>query len=96
MIEHTVTFRLAHDSGSPEEADFLQTAAGLTAIPGVRDFKIQRQISEKHPHPFRITMSFGTQAEYDRYCEHALHMAFVHDRWLKEVSDFQEADFVDF
>ncbi len=96
MIEHTVTFCLVHDSGSPEEADFLQTAAGLIAIPGVRDFKIQRQISEKHPHPFRITMTFAAQAEYDRYCEHSLHTTFVHERWLKEVRDFQEADFVDF
>jgi len=96
MIEHTVTFSLSHVAGSPEEADFLQSAAGLVTIPGVQDFKIQRQVSEKHPHQFRITMAFATQAEYDSYCAHPLHMAFVEERWLAEVSDFQEADFVDF
>lgn len=95
MIEHTVTFRLAHAPGSPEEAEFLQTAAELKVIPGVQNFTIQRQISEKHPHPFRITMTFPTQSEYDNYCAHPLHVAFVEERWLKEVSEFQEADFVD-
>lgn len=95
MIEHTVTFRLSHAPDSLEEAEFLQTAAELKVIPGVQNFTIQRQVSEKHPHQFRITMTFSTQAEYDRYCAHPLHMTFVEERWLKEVSDFQEADFVD-
>ncbi len=95
MIEHTVTFSLAHASGSSEETNFLQTADKLKAIPGVLNYKIQRQVSEKHPHQFRITMAFATKSEYDGYCAHPLHMAFVEKRWLKEVSDFQEADFVD-
>jgi len=95
MIEHTVTFCLSHASGSEAESDFLQAAKELSSISGVRDFKIQRQTSEKHPHPFRITMTFATEVEYESYCEHPQHTAFVQDRWLKEVSDFQEADFVD-
>lgn len=96
MIEHTVTFQLIHPSGSPEEAEFLSSADALKTIPGVQDFKIQRQVSEKHPHPFRITMKFATQADYSSYDAHPQHQAFVKDRWLKEVSEFQEADFVDF
>jgi hypothetical protein len=95
MIEHTVTFSLAHTPGSSEETDFLQTAAELKALPGVQNFRIQRQVSAKHPHQFRITMTFPTQSEYDSYCAHPLHVAFVEESWLKEVSDFQEADFVD-
>ncbi len=95
MIEHTVTFRLTHASGSPEEAEFLQTASGLSEIPGVQNFRIQRQTSEKHPHGFRISMIFSTQEEYDSYCGNPLHTGFVEERWLKEVSDFQEADFVE-
>lgn len=95
MIEHTVTFRLAHAPGSPEETEFLGTAGELKALPGVQDFRIQRQVSQKHPHQFRITMNFPTQSEYDNYCAHPRHVAFVEERWFKEVSDFQEADFVD-
>ncbi len=45
MIEHTVTFRLVHPAGSPEEAAFLAAARELAAIPGVRDFVIKRQTS---------------------------------------------------
>ena len=95
MIEHTVTFHLAHEADSPEEAEFLKTAAGLTAIPGVENFKIRRQVSGKHPHTFGISMTFANQEIFDSYCAHPLHMAFVEERWLKEVDDFQEADFVD-
>ena len=95
MIEHTVTFRLAHTSDSQEEGDFLTAAAELVAISGVLDFRIQRQVSGKHPHQFRISMTFATQADYDSYCDHPLHMTFLEERWFKEVRDFQEADFVD-
>jgi hypothetical protein len=38
MIEHTVTFRLRHAHGSPEEAAFLSAARELMAIPGALDY----------------------------------------------------------
>ncbi len=95
MIEHTVTFTLVHDSGSSAEADFLEAAAELQTIPGVQNFRIRRQVSKKHPHALYISMNFSSQTEYDFYVEHPLHVSFVQDRWLSEVTDFQEADFVD-
>lgn len=94
MIEHTVTLRLKHPSGSPEEAAFLAAAAELTRLPGVRDFAIRRQVSPKLDHTFGITMRFNTQADYDAYSAHPDHVAFVQTRWLPEVESFQESDFI--
>lgn len=94
MIEHTVTFRLKHLLGSSEETAFLAAAAALTAIPGVRDFAIRRQVSPKLDHSFGITMRFATQADYDTYSAHPDHVAFVQTRWLPEVESFQESDFI--
>jgi heme-degrading monooxygenase HmoA len=93
MIEHTVTFLLKHASGSLEEQQFLQAAAALASLPGVRDFAIRRQTSAKNSHTFGITMRFDSQAAYDGYSQHPEHVAFVQERWLPEVADFLEADF---
>jgi len=92
-IEHTVTFRLIHAPGSPEESEFLNAASELTAIPGVQHFQVRRPASSKNPHTFGISMQFETQSEYLAYCEHPAHVDFVQQRWLSEVADFQEADF---
>lgn len=94
MIEHTVTFRLRHPLGSPEEAFFLAAAAELARLPGVRDFAIRRQVSPHLDHSHGITMKFATQADYDAYTAHPDHTAFVQTRWLPEVTAFQESDFI--
>ena len=94
MIEHTVTFRLVHPAGSPEEAAFLAAARELTTIPGVRDFTIKRQTSPKLAHDFGIAMEFANQSDYDAYNSHPLHVRFLEEHWFKEVAAFQEADFV--
>ena len=94
MIEHTVTFSLKHSPDSVAERAFLTAANELSAIPGVLDFAIRRQISAKHPHNFGITMRLASQADYDAYNAHPAHVAFVEEYWLKEVEAFQEADFV--
>jgi hypothetical protein len=94
MIEHTVTFRLKHPHGSPEEAAFLAAAAALTAVPGVRDFAIRRQISPKLNHTYGITMRFASQTDYETYSAHPDHVTFVQTRWLPEVDSFQESDFI--
>lgn len=93
MIEHTVTFRLKHPQGSPEEKAFLEAAAELAAIPGVRDYAIRRQTSAKNAHTFGIAMRFATAEDYAAYNAHPRHIGFVQERWLTEVEDFQEADF---
>jgi hypothetical protein len=94
-IQHTVVFKLVHDSESAETAKFLADArTALTAIPGVRDFQINRQVSPKSGLQFQFSMVFEDDAAYTAYNEHPLHVAFVADRWVPEVAEFQEYDFI--
>ena len=95
MIQHTVAFRLVHPAGSAEEAEFLDTARRtLTAIPGVRDFTVSRQVSAKSPLTFQFSMVFDDDAAYAAYDAHPDHRGFVADRWVPEVAEFQELDLV--
>jgi hypothetical protein len=95
VIQHTVAFRLVHPAGSTEEAEFLGTARRtLTAIPGVRDFTVSRQVSAKSPLTFQFSMVFDDDAAYAAYDAHPDHRGFVADRWVPEVAEFQELDLV--
>ena len=94
-IQHTVVFRLAHEPGSSAEAEFLDTAeTTLTAIAGVSEFRINRQVSPKSDLAWQFSMVFADQAAYDRYNADPAHVRFVETRWLVEVEAFQEYDFV--
>lgn len=94
MIRHTVVFNLKHGKGSAEEQKFLEAALVLTQIPGVDRFERLRQVSRKNNYSFGFSMEFADQAAYDAYDAHPLHIAFVRDRWLAEVSDFMEIDYI--
>ncbi|QEO15650.1 Dabb family protein [Agromyces intestinalis] len=95
MIQHTVSFRLVSAPGSAEEADFLDTArATLSAIPGVQEFTVSRQISPKSTHTHQFSMVFADAEAYRAYDAHPAHGAFVADRWVPEVAEFQELDLV--
>ena len=94
MIRHTVVFNLKHGKGSAEERKFLDDALVLAEIPGVNAFERLRQVSPKNNYSFGFSMEFDDQAAYDIYNAHPLHVAFVRDRWVPEVSDFMEIDYV--
>ena len=94
MIRHTVVFRLKHPSGSTAERDFLQAACALTTIEGVRNFECLRQTSPKNPFTFGLSMEFADEAAYAFYSEHPDHVAFVQQRWIPEVAEFMEIDYV--
>jgi quinol monooxygenase YgiN len=94
MIRHTVAFRLHHSPGSAEEADFLAAARALADIPGVEAYEHLRQTSAKNDFTFGFSMEFADQAAYDGYNSHPVHTAFVADRWVPEVADFLEIDYV--
>ncbi|WP_150307776.1 Dabb family protein [Planctomonas psychrotolerans] len=94
MIRHTVVFRLSHAEGSEEEAEFLETASSLRTIPGISNFEALRQVGAKNDYRFGLSMEFADQAAYDAYNEHPDHQAFVQNRWLPEVTDFLEIDYV--
>ncbi len=94
-IQHTVVFRLVHPDGSAESEAFLRDgAAALTSIPGVTDFRVDRQVSAKSDLTLRFAMVFADQEAYDAYNTHPAHVGFVRDRWIPEVAAFQEYDFV--
>lgn len=94
MIRHTVSFRLRHAAGSAEERDFLRAACALASIPGVQSFECLRQISGKNPFTFGLSMEFADAAAYAAYSDHPDHSAFVQQRWLPEVAEFLEIDYV--
>jgi hypothetical protein len=94
MIRHTVVFRLKHPSGSPEEADFLAAAMALAAIPGVEKFERLREVSPKNGYAFGLSMEFADEAAYGGYTYHPDHVAFVEERWIPEVAEFLEIDYV--
>lgn len=94
-IQHTVVFRLAHEPGSPAESEFLDTArTSLTAIDGVTEFAINKQVSGKSDLDWQFSMIFADQAAYEAYNAHPEHLSFVKNRWQTEVEAFQEYDFI--
>ncbi|MCY0150415.1 Dabb family protein [Hoeflea sp. G2-23] len=95
MIRHTVTFSLKHEKGSDREQHFLADARRiLSAIAGVEQFEVLRQTGAKNNFSYGLSMEFANQEAYDFYNNHPDHVAFVRDRWLPEVKEFLEIDYV--
>ena len=96
-ITHTVAFKLKWDKDSAEESTFIQKSiALLAALPNVQNFKAHRQFSPKNPYDFEFTMDFMGQEEYDGYSNHPVHVKYVKEIWLNEVSEFLEKDTVEY
>lgn len=92
-IRHMVVFTLDHPKGSAAEQDFLAALNKLAIIPGVENFSCMKQISQKNKFDYVVSMEFANQQIYSQYNNHPDHVAFVQQRWLKEVEDFMEIDF---
>lgn len=96
-IKHMVVFNLVYEKGSEEARTFLGDAKRLlSVIPGVRNFQAYQQISPKNNYTYGLSMLFTDAATYDAYSNHPVHVEFVEKRWLSEVTEFMEIDFVDF
>ena len=94
MIRHTVVFKLKHPGGSQLELDFLRSARKLSEISTAKNFECLRQISEKNDYDFGLSMEFDSSADYENYNSHPYHVEFVQTRWIPEVTDFMEIDYV--
>lgn len=94
MIQHTALFRLKHQPGSAEEADFLRAGSALSNLSMVRNFKCLRQVSDKNPYTFCFSMEFDSEQDYQAYNNNPFHCEFVETRWKVEVSEFMEVDYV--
>ena len=93
MLTHSVFFQLKFPKGSVEEHDFLQAAAKLAFIPGVRKLRTLRQLSSKNSFDYGLTMDFDSQEEYNDYSGHPDHVTFVETYWEKYVAKFMEIDY---
>jgi len=94
MIRHTVIFTLKHAHGSLQEKGFLRDAkVALEKIPGVEKFEQLRQVSPKNDYRFGFSMEFKDKKAYEGYDRHPKHVAFVQDRWNREVEKFLEIDY---
>lgn len=93
-IQHMVIFNLPYKEGSKKAIKFLNDGNRiLTGIPVVRDFQVFLQVSPKNDYQYGFSMVFSKQEDYDTYNLHPDHVAFVEERWKKEVTDFLEIDF---
>ncbi|MEB2786150.1 Dabb family protein [Algoriphagus persicinus] len=93
MLTHSVFFKLKFPKGSAEEREFLQGTAKLASIPGVKNFRVLRQLSAKNKFDYGLSMEFENQDQYDNYNQHPDHVIFVETCWAKYVVDFMEIDF---
>ncbi|SDN74137.1 Stress responsive A/B Barrel Domain [Paenibacillus sp. yr247] len=92
-IKHMVVFNLHAGKDTPEAEQFLRgSAQELAAIPGVEQFEVFRQVSAKNDYDYGFSMEFADQAAYEAYNVHPVHTHYVAERWMKEVSRFQEID----
>jgi len=93
-IQHMVIFNLPYEEGSAEARTFMEDGTRiLSAIPMVRNFQAFYQVSIKNDYQYGFSMVFSNQEDYTSYNEHPDHVAFVQERWMKEVDDFLEIDF---
>jgi hypothetical protein len=93
-IWHMVIFDLIHEKGKADAEKFLKDGQGiLKKIPGVQNFQVLNQVSPKNDYSYGFSMLFAGQAAFDAYTKHPDHVAFVENRWKKEVKRFLEIDF---
>ncbi len=94
QIQHGVIFSLKHEKGSAEAAKFLADGRNtLMEIPVVKNFQAFNQVSPKNDYDYGFSMIFDTMEDYQTYNNHPNHVAFVENRWMKEVDKFLEIDF---
>jgi hypothetical protein len=93
-VQHMVIFNLSYPEGSADAEKFLADGTRiLTGIPVVRNFQAFKQVSVKNDYQYGFSMVFSNSEDYTTYNNHPDHVAFVQNRWLKEVTDFLEIDF---
>ncbi len=93
-IRHQVIFELRWPPESPQTKQFLNEGKILlSAIPGVENFSVLRQVSPKNDFHFGFSMDFADREAYQTYNEHPDHVSFVENHWKTEVTRFLEIDF---
>jgi heme-degrading monooxygenase HmoA len=94
MIRHSVIFSLNQPPSSTQHAAFFKAAHELSAIPGVRQFEILKQVSDKNAYEYGIAMAFEDENQYAAYNTHPDHRQFLENFWIPYVKEFLEIDLV--
>jgi len=93
-IQHMVIFDLKHEKGSALAEKFLNDGREiLSHLPVVQNFQVFNQVSLKNDYSYGFSMVFDDKLAYETYNNHPNHLAFVENRWKKEVTRFLEIDF---
>ena len=93
-IQHMVIFDLKHEKGSALAEKFLKDGQQiLSNLPVVQNFQVFNQVSLKNDYSYGFSMVFADKLAYETYNNHPDHVAFVAERWKKEVTRFLEIDF---
>jgi hypothetical protein len=87
-----VLFNLKHQENSLEEQEFFHRVQKLSLIPEVHNLKHLRQLSQKNPFKYALSMTFNNFSAYQNYINDERHDHFVKTYWLTEVTDFMELD----
>jgi hypothetical protein len=74
------------------ELDFLRAARVLADIPEVKNFECHRQVSKKNSYELGLSMEFASAEDHRVYVDHPVHVKFVEDHWIPEVTDYMEID----
>ena len=93
MIYHSVFFTLKYPENSTQEQAFFQASQKLSQIPGVLNFQVLKQTSNKNNFTYGLLMEFENQVSYENYSNHQDHVRFIDDFWIKNVADFLEIDY---
>ena len=94
-IQHMAIFELNHENGSASVEKFLRDGQQiLSHIPNVQNFKVFNQVSLKNDYSYGFSMIFSDKMAYEAYNNHPDHIAFVENRWKKEIAKFLEIDFM--
>jgi Stress responsive A/B Barrel Domain len=93
MIRHSVILKLKLQLSTEEKQAFFDAVDKLAIIPDVQKFEVLKQISPKNKFEYGISMEFDNQEQYDIYSNHAEHVAFIQNFWIKSVEDFLEIDY---
>jgi hypothetical protein len=93
-VQHMVIFDLKHEKGSAMAEKFLKDGQQiLSQLPVVQNFQVFNQVSLKNDYSYGFSMVFADKTADETYKNHPNHVAFVENRWKKEVTRFLEIDF---
>ncbi len=93
MIKHSVIYTFKPSVSDKEKQLFLEAAAHLSSIPGVKSFELLKQVSPKNKYEYGIAMEFDNNKAYEGYNNHSLHQQFLEKYWFVYVNEFLEIDY---